>query len=182
MDVPALHLVIDDEADVPDNNPTMMEAVDVYLRLKADKQTPTFIRAAKRNGKYVAEALGNRPITSYSSSDAAAFRDCLFDKGLALGSVKRIFGSVRSIINLVMLEHGIEGSNGFAKTYMPDRDDSQDRQPIPQDQLIKLQQACMREDDEMRWLLALISDTGVRLAEAAGLHKDDIILDAPCPI
>jgi integrase len=181
MDVPALHLVIDDEADVPDNSPTMMEAVDVYLRLKADKQTPTFIRAAKRNGKYVAEALGNRPITSYSSSDAAAFRDYLFDKGLALGSVKRIFGSVRSMINLVMLEHGIEGSNGFAKTYMPDRDDSQDRQPIPQDQLIKLQQAYVREDDEMRWLLALISDTGMRLAEAAGLHKDDIILDAPLP-
>ena len=70
MDVPALHLVIDDEADVPDNSPTMMEAVDTYLRLKADKQTPTFIRAAKRNGRYMAEALGNRPnrpITSYSS-------------------------------------------------------------------------------------------------------------------
>ena len=67
MDVPALHLAIDDEADVPDNSPTMMEAVDTYLRLKADKQTPTFIRAAKRNGRYVAEALGNRPITSYLS-------------------------------------------------------------------------------------------------------------------
>jgi integrase len=80
-----------------------------------------------------------------------------------------------------MLEHGIEGSNGFAKTYMPDRDDSQDRQPIPQDQLIKLQQAYVREDDEMRWLLALISDTGMRLAEAAGLHKDDIILNTPLP-
>ena len=123
MDVPALHLVIDDKDDVMDDSPTMMEAVDIYLRLKSHKQTPTFIRAAKRNGKYVAEALGNRPITSYSSSDAAAFRDYLFDKGLALGSVKRIFGSVRSIINLVMLEHGIEGTNGFAKTYMPERDD-----------------------------------------------------------
>ena len=33
----------------------------------------------------------------------------------------------------------------------------------------------------MRWLLALISDTGMRLAEAAGLHKDDIILDVPVP-
>jgi integrase len=181
MDVPALHLVIGDKEDVDDNSPTMMEAVDIYLRLKADKQTPTFIRAAKRNGRYVAEALGNRPITSYSSSDAAAFRDYLFDKGLALGSVKRIFGSVRSIINLVMLEHGIEGSNGFAKTYMPDRDNGQDRQPIPQDQLIKLQQACVREDDEMRWLLAIISDTGMRLAEAAGLHKEDIILNTPLP-
>ncbi len=39
MDVPALHLVIDDEAEVPDNNPTMIEAVETYLRLKTDKQT-----------------------------------------------------------------------------------------------------------------------------------------------
>ena len=64
---------------------------------------------------------------------------------------------------------------------MPERDDSQDRQPIPQDKLITLQQACIREDDEMRWLLALISDTGMRLSEAAGLHKDDIVLDADIP-
>ncbi|MDB0027944.1 tyrosine-type recombinase/integrase [Alphaproteobacteria bacterium] len=181
MDVPALHLLIDNIDDVVDDSPTMMEAVDIYLRLKANNDSQTFIRAAKRNGRYVSEALGNRPITSYSSSDAAAFRDYLFGKGLALGSVKRIFGSVRSIINLVMLEHGIEGTNGFAKTYMPERDDSQDRQPIPQDKLVQLQQACMREDDEMRWLLALISDTGMRLAEAAGLHMHDVILDIPVP-
>ena len=142
MDVPALHLLIDNIDDVVDDSPTMMEAVDIYLRLKANNDSKTFIRAAKRNGRYVSEALGNRPITSYSSSDAAAFRDYLFDKGLALGSVKRIFGSVRSIINLVMLEHGIEGTNGFAKTYMPERDDSQDRQPIPQDKLVQYIFAC----------------------------------------
>ena len=181
MDVPALHLVIDDDADMPDNSPTMMEAVETYLRLKADKQTPTFIRAAKRNGRYVAEALGNRPITSYSSSDAAAFRDHLFHKGLSLGSVKRIFGSVRSIINLVMREYGIEGSNAFAKTYMPERDDSQDRQPVPQDKLIILHKACQETDDEMRWLLALISDTGMRLSEATGLANGDIVLGVDLP-
>ena len=33
----------------------------------------------------------------------------------------------------------------------------------------------------MRWLLALISDTGMRLSEAAGLHRDDIVVDAPTP-
>ena len=181
MEVPALHLVKSVSAEVQDNSPTMMEAVDVYLRLKSKKQSLTFIRAAKRNGKYVVEALGNRPITSYSSSDAAAFRDYLFDKGLALGSVKRIFGSIRSIINLVMLENGIEGSNAFSKTYMPERDDSQDRQPIPNDKLVQLQEACMLKDDEIRWLLLLISDTGMRLAEAAGLAKEDIIFDAPFP-
>ena len=61
--------------DAIDNSPTMMEAVDIYLRIKANNDSQTFIRAAKRNGQYVSEALGNRPITSYSSSDAAAFRD-----------------------------------------------------------------------------------------------------------
>ena len=56
-----------------------------------------------------------------------------------------------------------------------------DRQPVGQDKLISLQKACQETDDEMRWLLALISDTGMRLSEAAGLHRDDIILDTPTP-
>ena len=112
MDVPALHLLIDNEADSNHDSPTLMEAVDLYLGLKANNDSPTFIRAAKRSGSYVVKALGNRPITAYSSADAAAFRDHLIEKGLSMASVKRIFGSVRSIINLVMREHGIEGGNG----------------------------------------------------------------------
>ena len=33
----------------------------------------------------------------------------------------------------------------------------------------------------MRWLVALISDTGIRLAEAAGLHIDDLHLEEGVP-
>ena len=39
----------------------------------------------------------------------------------------------------------------------------------------------MNIDDENRWLLAIISDTGMRLSEAAGLAKSDIVLDADIP-
>ena len=39
----------------------------------------------------------------------------------------------------------------------------------------------VRASDEMRWLIALISDTGMRLGEAAGLLKEDIKLDEPIP-
>ena len=39
----------------------------------------------------------------------------------------------------------------------------------------------METDDEARWLVALISDTGMRLSEAAGLSKEDIHLDADIP-
>ena len=54
--------------------------------------------------------MGNRPITSSSSSDAADLRDHLFDKGLSLGSVKRIFGSVRSIIGGDYVVHSLRHS------------------------------------------------------------------------
>ena len=98
-----------------------------------------------------------------------------------INTVKRVFASVRSIINLTMREHGIEGSNAFSGTFMPDRGDASTRQPIPTDKLRTIQQRCQTTDDEPRWLVALTSDTGMRLSEAAGLHRDDIILDAPAP-
>ena len=80
MDVPALHLLIDNEADAKHDSPTLLEAVGLYLSLKANNDSPTFVRASKRNARYVVEALGNWPITAYSSADAAAFRDHLIDK------------------------------------------------------------------------------------------------------
>jgi len=49
--------------------------------------------------------------------------------------------------------------------------------------LSKCSTTCMKlvRTDEMRWLLALISDTGMRLSEAAGLALNDIVLDSKIP-
>jgi hypothetical protein len=47
-----------------------------------------------------------------------------------------------------------------------------------------VQSECRAIDDDMRWLIALISDTGMRLAEGAGLLKQDFIgldTDGLCP-
>jgi integrase len=55
------------------------------------------------------------------------------------------------------------------------------RKPIPIENIRQIQQDCKLEDDEARWLVALISDTGMRLSEAAGLHINDIILDEDIP-
>ena len=181
MDVPAIHLLIGNNDDAKHDSPTLKEAVETYLLLKGDVTNPVFARTARRNGRYVIAALGNRPITAYSSADAAKFRDYLFKNSLSLGSVRRIFGSVRSIINLVMREQGIEGANAFARTYLPERNGQKERQPIPSAALSVLQKNCKDKDDEARWLITLISDTGMRLAEAAGLAMNDIYLDEELP-
>ena len=65
--------------------------------------------------------------------------------------------------------------------YLPDLDDSKKRKPIPIENIRQIQQDCMQADDEARWLVALISDTGMRLSEAAGLHIEDIKLDEEVP-
>ena len=49
------------------------------------------------------------------------------------------------------------------------------RKPIPLDAIRVVQSECLAIDDDMRWLIALISDTGMRLAEGAGLLKEDIV-------
>ena len=178
MDIPAIHLVKADDAE--DNSPLLLDAAEMYLNTKG-KTDKTFIRTARRNAAYVAKVLGNKPITSYATSEAAKFRDWCFEQGMSLNTVKRVFTAVRSIINLTMREHGIKGTNAFSGTFMPDRPDASPRQPIPNEILKVIQGRCLSTDDEMRWLVALLSDTGMRLAEAAGLSRADICLDEEIP-
>ena len=158
----------------------MIDAVENYLRIKGNDDR-IFIRTAQRNGNYVAKLLGNRPITSYATSEAAQFRDWCLDKGMNINSVKRVFNSVRSIINLNIREYGLDGTNAFSGTYMPDVFDAPKRKPIPDGILKVIQSKCQVTNDEPRWLVALISDTGMRLSEAAGLSKDDVYFNEEVP-
>lgn len=64
---------------------------------------------------------------------------------------------------------------------MPQKDDTKRRKPISINSIKKIQEACVREDDDLRWIVGLISDTGMRLAEAIGLRREDIVLDTEIP-
>ena len=180
MDIPGIQVVrASDEAD--DATLRLSEACELYLRLKGVGKDRVFIRTANRNTQYVTKLLGDRPISSYSSNEAAQFRDWCIGQGMGIKTVKRVFASVRAIINLAISEEGFDCSNAFAKTYFPDDDNAQSRQPISMQDIKKVQSLCKDIDDEMRWLVALISDTGMRLGEAAGLLKEDIKLDDRIP-
>ena len=99
---------------------------------------PTQKIAVQRNANVVIEALGDKPINKYASSEAGKLRDVLLNKGLAVTSIKRMFGSIKAIINLAMAEHGIEGRNPFSSIYMPD-EVQEERQPIPLDAIRRIQ-------------------------------------------
>ncbi|MDC0549939.1 tyrosine-type recombinase/integrase [Alphaproteobacteria bacterium] len=182
LQVPAQHLLVSKPpVNSNSNSPLLSEALSTYLKLKGEGKDKTFIRGANRNIKYVIELLGDLPIDNYSSKDASKFRDCLLEKGLLVSSVKRVFSSIRSIINLTISEEGISCINAFSKTYMPDKENLDIRKPIPIKDIKHIQSLCREYDDDLRWLIALLSDSGMRLGEGVGLLKSDINLDLDIP-
>ena len=182
LDVPGLHLLRDEPVCRSASSfEPLSEALELYLRLKGVGKDKVFHRGAERNVQSVIDVLGDRPLDEYASSDAAAYRDYLLKKGLTTNSVKRNFSTIRSIINLCIQENGLDCKNAFSRVYLPDLDDGKKRKPIPIENIRQIQHDCIQADDEARWLVALISDTGMRLSEAAGLHIDDIKLDEEVP-
>jgi len=161
-------------------SPLLSEATHQYLQPRGMGKAKTFHQAAARNSNVVIELLGDRPLRYYSTFDAGSVRDTLIKRGLSILSVKRTFITVRAIFNLAIAEHGLEMRNPFASIFMPEGD-SKKRVSIPVETIREIQQSCREIDDDMRWLIALISDTGMRLAEAAGLHIDDLHLDDDVP-
>ena len=181
LDIPALHLLRGEPQKLSHSSRmTLSEALELYLRLKGVNKGKIFRRGAERNIQSVVDVLSDRPLDEYSSSDAA-YRDYLLKKGLTTNSVKRSFATIRSVINLAIQEHGLECKNAFSRVYLPDLDDAKKRKPIPIENIREIQQECMFIDDEARWLVALISGTGMRLSEAAGLSVDDIKLNCEIP-
>ncbi len=158
------------------------DARDFYLNLKGKDRPPTFKAAADRATGYLVEVCGDKPINIYSRADALRLRDFLVNRGLRGSSITRNFSHVNAIINFAISEYAIDMKNPFTGVYY-DRDAGVvERQPIPLEAIQRVQKLCRTKDDDLRWLIALVSDTGMRLAEAAGLLKSDFHdLDGPIP-
>tara|TARA_B110000208_G_scaffold144097_1_gene173802 strand:- start:291 stop:1064 length:774 start_codon:yes stop_codon:yes gene_type:complete len=116
-----------------------------------------------------------KDLKDYVRSDATNFRDYLFAKGLNGASVARIFGTIRAVINLALSEFGLAIVNPFSSVYFDHNVGVKKRLPVKPEDITKVQEECYKSDDEKRWLVALIADTGLRLAEGAGLLRSDFI-------
>ena len=180
FNIPAQHLIKSDNS-FASNAPLLSVALQKYFKMKGNGKDDVFFKTGNRNINAVINLLGDRPIDEYSSSDASVLRDHLIDRGLTINTIKRMYSTIRSVINLTINEEGIDCSNAFSNTYMPDLDDSNQRQPIGNEDIKTIQNDCRKIDDEKRWLIALISDTGMRLSESAGLSKDDLKVNESIP-
>ena len=182
MDIPALEKLNAQQPSIVFKSyaPTLSDALERYCRLKGGNKSELFFTAGHRNVGYVIERLGDRALGSYSSADAAKFRDWLIDKGLSTSSIRRIFSTIRAVFNLTIHEDGLDCKNAFSSTFLP-TDERPKRLSISPRAIKGVQKICFEIADEKRLLIALLSDTGMRLSEALGLVWTDIDLEHEYP-
>ena len=173
--------VVPETKKLASNDFSLSDALSLYQRLKGTGKNKLFLEVSERSIRYLTECLGHDNLSMLELSDGGKFRDFLFKRGMSSSSVKRIFSSVRAIVNLAIREHGIAVNNVFSGTYIPEDELKQKRPPIPMETLRQVQSDCRSLNDEPRWLISLISDTGMRLSEACGLLVSDIHLDTTTP-
>ena len=161
--------------------PTLSEARETYCEMKGKADDRRFVRYTSRVVSEIVQLAGNKVITSYSRNDALLFRDSLLKREVSYNTVKRNFECIRAIWNFAARENGISDQNPFSNMNYGNGAVAVKRMPIPIDDIRKVQQLCYQKDDDIRWLIALLSDTGMRLAEAAGLAKEDVFLDTEIP-
>ena len=143
---------------------TLSEALETYLTQKGASKPKTFNAAAQRACSYLVDACGAKTLAEYTRADALSYRDYLIAKGLVGSSVSRVMSSIRAIFNFAISEYALDLKNPFVGMYFDKSAGVSKRLPIPIDDIIKVQHLCRTLDDDLRWLVALISDTGMRLA------------------
>jgi len=157
------------------------DAYSLYLKVKGQNKSKSFQQSCDRAADQFIKYAGDNQLDRYARSDANGLRDKLMKQGLAPQSVKRMFSILRTIFNLAINEHTLPCPNIFTSIEFGVLKAVQKRLPVPDDNIRSIQLECQRVDDANRWLIALISDTGMRLSEALGLSVNDIILNGDTP-
>ena len=160
---------------------SLSSAINLYVQHKGQGKGKTFNLSVQRAFRYLVKACGSKDLHEYTRADAIKFRDHLVKKGLAGSSITRVLNTVRPVFNFAISEYALDIKNPFVGIYHNRSHGVSKRLPIPVDIIREIQKECVAYDDDMRWLVAILSDSGMRLGEAAGLLKSDLQIDGEIP-
>lgn len=180
-----IRAVLNPESDPPEV--TLKNAANLYVKDKSmdDKARVGFDRICRR----LEEALGpldNLALKSLKREHGRRYVETMINSkkadgsNLSIGSAKREANIVNAMVNHGMREFDIETKNPFNALTWPKQDTLAVEKKLPlEDDHVGAVSNRLPEDLKALW--SVLAGTGMRLSEAVGLLKEDVILDAPVP-
>jgi integrase len=161
---------------------TIETALTLYLETHKQRDDERFATYARRAFATLVAVTGDKDIATFTREDARRYVAASLDKQVKTGTIKRRIGVFSAVWGAYRRERDPLRTDPFERIGIAGAgQDAKPRVPYTADQLQKLYTACRAKDDERRWIIALLIDTGARLAEVAGLALDDLKVDADVP-
>jgi len=162
--------------------PLLSDALELYLRVHPKRDDEKFVTYTKRAFSTLTGAIGDKAIEDLSREDAHRYVAAQTKSGAKTTTIRRRLNVARVIVETWFRERDINRKNPFAQVPIAaEGADAKKRETFTTEELKTLITECRAKDDDVRWLVAILADTGARLAEVAGLALDDIVLDAETP-
>jgi len=153
-----------------------------YLQKHHNKDSASLQKSSRIAMDGLIAAISNKYIDEVSRDDGRLYINTELSRGVTTGTVRRRLKALNAIFNAYIREKGLDWKNHFAKLQISGEGcDEKKREPFTASELMFLQTECMNADDDMRWILAILSDTGARLGEVVGLAVNDFNLDYETP-
>ena len=167
----------------------MKDALRVYIHERGqgrrnDAEQRRFVMERERCVRMLIEVVGDKPVEAINRADARAYRDALIGKLNSVATVNKYLRNLRAIFGHIITEHDLKRANPFEKMQVEDPVAARDkRDSFTDDQLVTLVRTAKAEGlrADLRNILLILTDTGARLWEIAGLAKADVVLDADVP-
>lgn len=159
--------------------PTFSEVVEKHLYFFPKRKTDDqFHRSV---GRFLG-LNGDLLIDQYRRTHGNAFVEDMRRTGLKKATIKRYLNQVRPVFETAIVELEVSMSNPLSKLKVPDDDGPSSRRgSFSPAQIKKIQARCREMNDPARWCIVLLSDSGARLSEIAGLKTQDVKLDDQVP-
>lgn len=161
---------------------TLDDALALHLAIHPKRGEPKFITYQRRSFASLTAIVGNMAFADCDRAIARRYMEAMLEKGVTTATVRRNMNTITAVFNTYIKETNLSRSNPFAGLAIPSEGlDAKKRIPFTTPELQTLLTACFNANDDRRWILALLADTGARLAEVVGLALRDIVLDAVVP-
>lgn len=159
---------------------TLSDALEVYLGIHPKREDEKFNTYTRRAFQTLIDVIGDKNIDDLAREDAHRYVKA--ESRLSTGTIRRRMNTINAVLKTYLRERDLNRSNPFeAVQILAEGKDAKKRVTFTPSELADLYKMCVAKDDSLRWLIAMIADTGARLAEVTGLSMDDIRLNADVP-
>lgn len=160
----------------------LSDALTLYFQAHKKRNNAKFVEYQTRAFNNLIEVVGDKPVASLTRVDVRRYVDKTLMGGQKTATVRRRLNVMSAVFRTWVHENSLTIANPFARVAIPDEGKDKTKRKVFTDQELQaLYSQCRVIDDDIRWLVALLIDTGPRLAEIVGLALSDIVLDASVP-